>query len=59
MKEYRITSENIVGKAHEDCYLPPDDPVWEIMGLEGRKSLGAYIVNADVVTKDTHNDKET
>jgi len=55
-REIRITSENIVGKSHADCYLAPDDPVWEIMGIDGRLNLGKYIVNADVVTK---NDSKT
>lgn len=30
MKEYRITTENLIEQSPDDCYLAPDDPIQEL-----------------------------
>jgi hypothetical protein len=59
MKEYRITSENIVGKTGNDCYIAPDDPIWKMMGIDAPKDFGKYLKNVPVEHKDTGKNEKT
>lgn len=34
MKQYRVTTENLVKDSHDDAYLSPDDPINEIKVLQ-------------------------
>lgn len=34
MKQYRITTKNLVRDSHDDAYLSPDDPINEIKVLQ-------------------------
>lgn len=52
MKEYKITSQNILGKSNSDCILHKDDPVWKMLGKDAPKSFGAYLVNVEITHKD-------
>ena len=48
MKQYRITSADIVPDSDDDCYLAPDDPIHGLKaasaldGLGGQERLHAY-----------------
>lgn len=48
MKQYRITSENIIPISDDDCYLSPDDPIHELKiasmlgGLGSEERLAEY-----------------
>lgn len=48
MKQYRITSQDIIQNAPEDCYLSPDDPIHELKisqqlgGLGSQQRLDAH-----------------
>ncbi len=40
MKQYRITSDNINQDSPDDCYLSPDDPIYEIKSMQYLAGLG-------------------
>jgi len=40
MRQYRITSADIVKDSDDDCYLAPDDPAQEIKRLQYLGGLG-------------------
>lgn len=48
MKQYKISSSDVTPKNEDDCYLPPDDPVWDLMpasmlgGLGSGEALSRY-----------------
>ena len=48
MKQYRITSSNLIQDSPDDSYMPPDDPIHELKaasalgGLGGMERLMAY-----------------
>ena len=48
MKQYKITSQNIIYDMSDDCYLAPDDPIHELKiasymgGLGSAYKLAAY-----------------
>lgn len=48
MKQYRITTENLIAKEDNDCVLSPDDPAHELIaashlnGLGGQEILQRY-----------------
>lgn len=48
MKQYKITSLDLVQDSAEDCYIPPDDPIHELKaatslgGLGGEERLASY-----------------
>ena len=41
MKQYRITSENILQDSPDDCFLAPDDPIQELKIAHHLGGLGA------------------
>jgi hypothetical protein len=41
MKQYRITSENILQDSPDDCFLAPDDPIQELKIASYLGGLGA------------------
>ena len=41
MKQYRITTQDLIQDSPDDCYLAPDDPIHEIKALAGLGGLGA------------------
>ena len=41
MKQYRITSENILQDSPEDCFLAPNDPIQELKISQYLGGLGA------------------
>ena len=41
MKQYKITSENILKDSSDDCYLSPDDPIHELKIAQYLGGLGA------------------
>jgi hypothetical protein len=51
MKQYRITSENILQDSPDDCFLAPDDPIQELKiasylgGLGSEARLHEYRAN--------------
>jgi hypothetical protein len=57
MKQYRITSEDVLPKSDNDCYLAPDDPIHELKvvqhlaGLGGEARLAEYRVHTNAVNK--------
>lgn len=59
MKQYRITTENILTDSPDDCYLAPDDPIHALKaahsldGLGSAEKLREYsAVNANVTFND-------
>lgn len=61
MKQYHITSSDILQPSDDDCYLAPDDPTWELMkvsqlgGLGSQEALAKY--NAQSAPKILGTDK--
>lgn len=51
MKQYRITTENILQDSPDDCFLAPDDPIQELKishhlgGLGSAHRLAEYNAN--------------
>lgn len=47
MKQYRITTADIIPKSDDDCYLSPDDPIHELMktigGIGSEQALATYL----------------
>ena len=41
MKQYKITSENILQDSPEDCFLAPDDPIHELKIAHHLGGLGS------------------
>lgn len=41
MKQYRITTENILQDSPDDCFLAPDDPIQELKIASYLGGLGA------------------
>lgn len=53
MKQFKITSANIVPHSEDDCYLSPEDPVHELIATSMFDGLGAQArLNALRVQKD-------
>lgn len=48
MRQYRITTADLNPPSDGDCYLSPDDPIWQIMpagqlgGLGSEEALASY-----------------
>jgi hypothetical protein len=48
MKQYKITSQDVLPNSDDDCYLAPDDPIQELKviqhlgGLGGQARLAEY-----------------
>ena len=48
MRQYRVTTKDINPSANDDCYLSPEDPVWQMMpasqmgGLGSEEALAQY-----------------
>jgi hypothetical protein len=40
MKQYKITTQDLVQASDEDCYLAPTDPIHELKALAGLGGLG-------------------
>ena len=40
MKEYKITTQDLIQSAEDDCYLAPTDPIHELKALAGMGGLG-------------------
>lgn len=40
MKQYKITTQDLVQSSDEDCYLAPNDPIHELKALAGLGGLG-------------------
>jgi hypothetical protein len=63
MKQYRITSADINPASNDDCYLAPDDPIWDLMpasqmgGLGSSEALARYN-NRSIPTITTNNNAE-
>lgn len=47
MKQFHITSENIIQSSSDDCYLSPTDPVHELKATAMMGGLGAQQRLAD------------
>jgi len=47
-KQYRITTQNLTQSSDDDCYLEPDDPVYQLLiashmgGLGSQAKLAEY-----------------
>ena len=41
MKQYKITSADLNPKSDDDCYLAPDDPLWDMMPASAMGGLGS------------------
>jgi hypothetical protein len=41
MKQYRITSADLNPKQDDDCYLGPEDPLWNMMPASAMGGLGS------------------
>lgn len=41
MKQYRITTENLLPDSDDDAYLAPDDPIHELKAIQYLAGLGA------------------
>lgn len=41
MKQFRITSADLLPPSDNDCYLAPDDPVWDLMPASQMGGLGS------------------
>lgn len=61
MKQYRITTENILKDSEDDCYLSPDDPIHELKiaqylgGLGAAEKLAEYKMRQQTVNKEKKN----
>jgi hypothetical protein len=48
MRQYRVTTQDLNPKSDEDCYLAPEDPIWDLMpasqmgGLGSEEALNQY-----------------
>lgn len=40
MKQYRVTTQDLVQDSTDDCYLAPEDPIHEMKALAGLGGLG-------------------
>ena len=40
MKEYKITTQDLIQSSEDDCYLAPTDPIHELKALAGMGGLG-------------------
>ena len=62
MKQYRITSDNILQDSPDDCYLSPDDPIQELKiasylgGLGSEQRLQEYKAKQVEINKSTVKD---
>lgn len=49
MRQIRITTANLNPQSNDDCYIAPDDPMWDMLpasqmgGLGSDAVLGAYL----------------
>ena len=41
MKQYKITSDNILQNSDDDCYISPDDPIHELKIAHNMGGLGS------------------
>jgi hypothetical protein len=41
MRQYRITTADINPKSDDDCYIAPDDPMWDMMPASSMGGLGS------------------
>ena len=41
MRQYRITSADLNPKTDEDCYIAPEDPIWDLMPISTMGGLGS------------------
>lgn len=49
MRQFRITTETLNPKSDDDCFIAPDDPMWDLVpasqmgGLGSDAALGQYL----------------
>lgn len=55
MKQYKITSDNILQNSTDDCYLSPDDPVHELKIAHNLGGLGSAEKLANYNAMKTYN----
>lgn len=41
MRQIRITTQSLNPSSDEDCYLAPDDPIWDLMPASQMGGLGS------------------
>jgi hypothetical protein len=52
MKQYRITTQDLIHQELDDCYLAPDDPVHDLIktsslgGIGSQEALAKYLSRA-------------
>ena len=44
-RQFKISSSDIVPKEEDDCFIPPDDPMWNHIGADKIKSVAPAITN--------------
>ena len=58
MKQYRITSADILPDSDDDCYLAPDDPIQELKIAHSMGGLGAEARLAEYRAKTEQHNRE-
>ena len=53
MRQFYITSKNILQDTEEDCYLAPDDPVHELKIVSHMGGLGSTVKLEELRIKNT------
>lgn len=41
MRQFRVTTQDLNPQTDEDCYLAPDDPIWDMMPASQMGGLGS------------------
>ena len=47
MKQFRITSKDLLPDSDDDCYLAPDDPIHELKAVSSMGGLGSMTALAN------------
>lgn len=51
MRQFRITTADINPKSDDDCYIAPDDPMWDMMPAAQMGGLGSDAALANYLNK--------
>lgn len=41
MRQFRVTTQDLNPKSNNDCYLAPEDPIWDLMPASAMGGLGS------------------
>jgi hypothetical protein len=41
MRQFRVTTQDLNPQSNDDCYLAPEDPIWDLMPASAMGGLGS------------------